>query len=389
MRQKPLHRDTMNATKLRTLMRLSAAALFYVVTSIVLTGIPAVACTCIPLRPGETVRDRIQSKIDGSKSIFEGTVRDIDMVSPRFSARVGDLVPAMGGGMGVYLKVTFDVARTYRGPQQNRVSVETGSGGGDCGYPFQLDEKYLVFGYGDDSGSLQTGICTETGPIAERTTALSILRGEPEPTTKPKLHNDVAAKLCGKVVRDRAAPGQDAVMRLLRRTSKWPMVEDEVDVNASGAFCFDAVDEGKYLLVFMTSDDDNLNFFSYYPGVASLSAAKTIDVHAGSTLPSVSFKVSPSPTVTVSGRVVVPDGSPLPDNAAVALLNTENPFVIAYTSQVGVDGSFAVSDVQPGTYWAFAGIDGSSDDVQPWFTRKVEVKVERSIGGLSLELVHK
>jgi hypothetical protein len=367
-------------------MKLAVLAVLFAVATA-----SAAACTCAPPRPGETRRDYIQSEIAGSQFIFEGTVHDMQMKSPWFSAAVGDLVPAASGAMSPHLNVTFDVARSYRGPQQSRVSVETGFGGGDCGYPFQLDQKYLVFAYSnDETGQLVTGICTETGLVGESTTALSILRDEPEPAATTKLLDAPASKICGKVIADHAVFQEGSGVTLLRRSSSWPVATAyHADVDASGAFCIKRVDDGKYLLVFMTVDDNKLKSFSYYPGVTTLSAAKTIDVRAGYTLPPVRINVPSIATATVSGRVILPDGSPLPDDTVVALLSTENPFGIAYPGEVAADGSFSISNVAPGTYWAFAAIDDSGDDIQHWFTRKSEVKVERSISDLTLELVQK
>ena len=55
---------------------------------------------------------------------------------------------------------------TLHGPS-GIVSVDTGTGGGDCGYGFQQGETYLIYARGDRSGRYSTGICDRTRRISE------------------------------------------------------------------------------------------------------------------------------------------------------------------------------------------------------------------------------
>jgi hypothetical protein len=62
--------------------------------------------------------------------------------------------------------VHFSVAENFHGVSDpgTEAVVYTGSGGGDCGYPFVVGTSYLVFaGVGSD-GRLSTGICNGTQP---------------------------------------------------------------------------------------------------------------------------------------------------------------------------------------------------------------------------------
>jgi hypothetical protein len=62
--------------------------------------------------------------------------------------------------------VTFEVSVYWKGVSGKRVDVVTGFGGGDCGYPFRIDEEYRVWAQlahdGSAKGRLETGICTRT-----------------------------------------------------------------------------------------------------------------------------------------------------------------------------------------------------------------------------------
>lgn len=67
-------------------------------------------------------------------------------------------------------RVTLRVLQWWKGEQlSERVQVWTAYGGGDCGYPFETDQSYLVFAH-RWRDLLTVGICSKTGPLvcAER-----------------------------------------------------------------------------------------------------------------------------------------------------------------------------------------------------------------------------
>lgn len=57
----------------------------------------------------------------------------------------------------------FKVLKILKGNQLSEIRVRTGSGGGDCGYGFDLNREYLVF-TGFYKGQWNTSICTHTVP---------------------------------------------------------------------------------------------------------------------------------------------------------------------------------------------------------------------------------
>ena len=62
--------------------------------------------------------------------------------------------------------VRFAVSQAFRGISGTMVEVVTGTGGGDCGYDFKLNENYLV--YADNyQGKIYTGICNRTRLLSE------------------------------------------------------------------------------------------------------------------------------------------------------------------------------------------------------------------------------
>ncbi|HKO60998.1 MAG TPA: carboxypeptidase regulatory-like domain-containing protein [Pyrinomonadaceae bacterium] len=61
----------------------------------------------------------------------------------------------------------FTIDKGFRGVKGTEVEVSTGSGGGDCGYGFEIGRQYLVYAYKDDNNRLVTGICSRTRPASQ------------------------------------------------------------------------------------------------------------------------------------------------------------------------------------------------------------------------------
>lgn len=115
-----------------------------------------------------------------SAAVFMGTV--LDIVNPNRS--VSAPVPAPEAGQRSGNRRAADAAlplvRPLRvvkmqvreglsglAPGQENIEIATGSGGGDCGYPFQVGMDYVVYAYKNAEGRLETGICTRTRPLAQ------------------------------------------------------------------------------------------------------------------------------------------------------------------------------------------------------------------------------
>lgn len=59
---------------------------------------------------------------------------------------------------------------------QKEVEVGTGSGGGDCGYFFEVGREYVVYAIWNRDGWLETSICSGTRPLSEAATDLAYFR---------------------------------------------------------------------------------------------------------------------------------------------------------------------------------------------------------------------
>ena len=69
------------------------------------------------------------------------------------------------------------VIESFRGSQKagEIVSVQTGSGGGDCGYEFRIGAKYLIDASRQNDVFFTT-ICTLTAPVEQSEVELRALR---------------------------------------------------------------------------------------------------------------------------------------------------------------------------------------------------------------------
>lgn len=71
--------------------------------------------------------------------------------------------------------VKMKIISAWKGVKSTEVMVFTGAGGGDGGFPFELNQKYLVYAQISTVGSLTTSICTRTAASPTLKTTLGIL----------------------------------------------------------------------------------------------------------------------------------------------------------------------------------------------------------------------
>src|SRR5216683_4092851 len=111
------------------------------------------ACSCIVVGTGCG-----PWSFQGEGAVFLGKV----------TAKVAQARPTSAGApdLPAGYAVHFSVDESFYGVAEafGETVVYTGSGGGDCGYPFVVGTSYLVYaGVGSD-GRLSTGICHGTQP---------------------------------------------------------------------------------------------------------------------------------------------------------------------------------------------------------------------------------
>lgn len=110
----------------------------------------ALACSCAP-QPSP------QEALGKAAAVFTGTVTSIQPSESPLG----------------YL-VTFRVESAWKGAKCREVTVFTGQGDFDCGYPFQSGQSYLVYA-NRSKGQLSTNICERTRPTGEASEDLTAL----------------------------------------------------------------------------------------------------------------------------------------------------------------------------------------------------------------------
>ncbi len=94
-----------------------------------------------------------------ASAVFSGEVQEVDVIVPE--SVMSDGTRSYGP---ISKKIHLSVIEKFSGIGEEKfVEINTGGGGGDCGYNFQKGLKYLVYAYKDSqTGALSTGICTRT-----------------------------------------------------------------------------------------------------------------------------------------------------------------------------------------------------------------------------------
>lgn len=125
---------------------------------VVFGELEARACTCdLPL--GKlTVKQQVKKARAQSQAVFVGKVLEVVRSSESFS-----------------VSVKFRVESSWKGKLPRELSLTTGLGNGDCGYPFEIRQKYLVYAYGSDENRLATNICQRTPGLIEAAADLKAL----------------------------------------------------------------------------------------------------------------------------------------------------------------------------------------------------------------------
>ena len=88
-----------------------------------------------------------------------------DVVFAGTAVEVGE---GWNGGLSTAPRyVSFAVERVWLGAPTPEIRVATESSGASCGYEFQENVRYLVYGTQSGDGPVRTGLCTGTRPYSD------------------------------------------------------------------------------------------------------------------------------------------------------------------------------------------------------------------------------
>lgn len=354
----------------------------------------ALACRCAPPSPDlKTPLALVESRLSRSNIVFEGTVDHIEVQGWPLKVVPGKTVSAE-----IKIVTTFSDVRIYRGTTRPPFVVETGIGGGDCGYPFEKGRSYLVAASSNESGQLSTGICSATEPLESAGTALRLLRGEPPasedlrdlsvdslddstPAPEPK-------KLCGRVRLPKGIKIGEVDVHVWRFDEELkfvPMSLEEEQTKRNGSFCFTGLDPGKYLIGAMANADyDGSRYIGYYPHTAHRSEAKPIEFSGAKADSKIEFPLARQPLYTLRGRV---EGLGLQDVKVMLMGDDFDIFNAPEPAVPNEDGSFQFENVPPGQYSLFA-ITGDEERLT-FLSSALEFEVTGNREGLKLDLVQR
>jgi hypothetical protein len=114
-----------------------------------------------------------------------------------FTGQVMAIADPQGARPGTFptRRVHLRVTEAFKGVTAQEVDVDTGLGGGDCGYPFIVGVSYVVFASQRQAGApLATGICSPTRLVAGADADLAFLRSlAAPPPSRGRIYGAVTA----------------------------------------------------------------------------------------------------------------------------------------------------------------------------------------------------
>lgn len=267
-----------------------------------------------------------------------------DAASGADAVFVGNVVSIESSPVGGR-RVQLAVIEAFRGFQLSQVTLVTGYGQGDCGYPFQMGESYVVYAHRSPQGELSTYLCSRTHPVRNATEDLSYLRSLASiPTGTP-------ARIAGRVLLWQLGPNTGDSVSNVNVTARGEGGTFSARTDSRGEFELTGLPAGNYEIVAQAP-----------AGYESVS--RTVDIHdprgCGPTLLYLRYDGR------VAGRVVDRNGAGVRGLPVELVLpaDVDKPGGGSnrFQTWTSADGSFELRLVSPGEYVlgfnSIIGIDG-------------------------------
>lgn len=243
-----------------------------------------------------------------------------------------------------HLSVRIRVIESFRGVRKagEIVNVQTGMGGGDCGYHFEVGKRYLVDAW-ERGGTLSTGICSRTATVDRGEVDIRILRRIAAHQRLPELAGELS-QISG--TEGELGNPLAGVPVSLRREGGGP--QSTVISDSLGFFEFNGVPEGRYRL----SLDLPNNLSAAYSNLGKIENAKIPPI----VIKTVSGTVCRAEIIVgqatgISGVVRFPDGKWAEGWVKVDTITTDGrPWNTVLTSELAPSGSFQLEHLKPGRY---------------------------------------
>jgi hypothetical protein len=252
----------------------------------------------------------------------------------------------------------FTVEESLRGGLGTEAIIETGNGGGDCGTPLPVGEKFLIFAYREKDGKLWTGACSgsrflgndpESAQIVEELRALvktgagSIFGSVAQ--TKPMWREDD--------IRDKEMQPVQGIVVYAKSESFNTFTKTKQD----GSYEFSGLPNGKYTVTPETPRkmDFDHEYEERYGAELSDGACANIN-----------FKLEPA--TRIRGHVTLPVGAEGKKIEVVAL-PTHLKELTQFSGKwdfADEDGRFDLWPLPPGDYYVGVNINSSPQEDAPF-----------------------
>lgn len=313
------------------------------------------ACSCV--RSGSPVAEYKSTPI-----VFIGTVKSVKEDKIK--------IERFGKEVEVRTKLTayLDVDESFKGIPEKEATILTGGGGGDCGFHFEVGEKYLIFAspldknnsgnivsatvFGNSNPSKQefigavmtTYICTLTNGLQFMQDELEIIRAFLKGTPEPRIYGNIREyvyEFDGGVSPKYVGPMSGITVVAEGTKGKFESKTDD-----DGKFSIKNLPIGKYNLKFLLSSTHtvlwNWNKLIY-------------PVELKSREDSIEFDLSTQIQATIGGTVFNSQGKPIGDDVQLSLISIESankPIQsrLNRSEYTEKNGKYVFDGVKPGKY---------------------------------------
>jgi hypothetical protein len=235
----------------------------------------------------------------------------------------------------------FTVDKAFRGVEAKEVEVLTGSGGGDCGYGFQLGGQYVVYAYRDNTNRLYTGICSRTRPASDADADLAYIMDLPKAEPGGTIFGEIKLQRRNETNWIDATPLKGVKLLLVGRGRDYEALTDE-----KGQYKVSGVQAGTYRVRVKLPE-----------GTSVHRAEQEVEV-SGKGCAQASFWLEPDTRVT--GRVLDSAGLPATDVLMELVPIGGNTYASPSYVRSDSEGRYEMKLVAPGRYLLGLRIVGSA-----------------------------
>jgi hypothetical protein len=322
--------------------------------ALMLLGIPLPASACSCIDSGSPCQGYESSEVVAVGLVTAITEDTVDI-----------MIEGVRRGAAVRRWVRLLVQQPLKGSSASELTVVTGGGDGDCGYPFEVGNRYLVYSSGSPGIHLNPNQSPEPPPppagvaagpvigvnICSRTRALadaeddlallqSLIRGQRDTRIFGQVDRLVRPLGTYEYNLDRLGPMPDVVVEARGRDQTLRTRTD-----GKGVYRFLNPPPGRYQVTVYPPAG-----FAAFPGGEDATAAVEVETRACSAEHDVSLEIDGR----IAGRVVDASGRPVADQVQVSVVTTASADKglegVHSRSEYTKDGRYEFTGLPPGEY---------------------------------------